>query len=57
VVTNYRSGRAIVLRQATGTATTEEMRQAMMHYRSLFDELLGPVATEMRGETRERIAS
>jgi hypothetical protein len=57
VVTNYRSGRAIVLRQATGTATTEEMRQAMMHYRSLFDELLGPVATEMRGVTRERIAS
>lgn len=40
VVQNYRSARNIVLRQTGGQATTEDLRQAMVHYRSLFDELL-----------------
>ncbi|MGA2852307.1 MAG: hypothetical protein ABSE46_25150 [Terracidiphilus sp.] len=41
VVQNYRAARAIVLRHGRGEAGTEDLRQAMVHYRSLFDELLG----------------
>jgi hypothetical protein len=40
VVTNYRAGRAIAARNIKGEATTEDLRQAMVHYRSLFEELL-----------------
>lgn len=40
VVTNYRAGRAIAARNSKGEATTEDLRQAMVHYRSLFEELL-----------------
>ena len=39
VVTNYRAGREIAARNKSGQATTEELRQAMVHYRSLFEEL------------------
>jgi hypothetical protein len=39
VVTNYRAGREISERNKSGDATTEDLRQAMMHYRSLFEEL------------------
>ena len=42
VVENYRAGHSIVLRHADGQATTEELRQAMIHYRTLFEELLQP---------------
>jgi hypothetical protein len=40
VVTNYRAGREIAARNKSGQATTEDLRQAMMHYRSLFEELM-----------------
>jgi len=40
VVTNYRAAREIAARNNTGKATTEDLRQAMVHYRSLFEELL-----------------
>ncbi len=46
VVENYRAGHSIVMRHADGQATTEELRQAMIHYRTLFDELLQPAAVE-----------
>jgi hypothetical protein len=39
VVENYRSAHNIALRLARGEANTEELRTAMIHYRSLFDEL------------------
>lgn len=39
VVQNYRAGHDIALRHAEGRAGTEELRQAMVHYRALFDEL------------------
>jgi hypothetical protein len=42
VVENYRAGHSIVMRHADGQATTEELRQAMIHYRTLFEELLQP---------------
>ena len=40
VVTNYRNAHAIAVRNRVGQATTEDLRQAMLHYRSLFDDLL-----------------
>ena len=42
VVQNYRAAHGIVMRHADGQATTEELRQAMVHFRTLFDELLQP---------------
>jgi hypothetical protein len=41
VVSNYRAARIIAARDSKGEADTEEMRQAVVHYRTLFDELLG----------------
>ncbi len=43
VASNYRAAHSIADRNATGSASTEELRQAMVHYRALFQELL-PVA-------------
>jgi len=43
VVENYRVGHDIALRDGRGQATTEDLRQAMVHYRTLFEELLGDV--------------
>ena len=40
VVTNYRAAHDIAIRNKSGKATTEELRQVMVHYRSLFEELL-----------------
>jgi hypothetical protein len=40
VVTNYRRGREIAARNKSGEATTEDLRHAMIHYRSLFEELV-----------------
>ena len=40
VVENYRTARALVLKRQRGQATTEELRQVIVNYRSLFDDLL-----------------
>jgi hypothetical protein len=40
VVENYRSAHGIAQRHSRGEANTEDLRRAMVHYRSLFDELL-----------------
>ncbi len=40
-VPNYRSAYAIALKNKRNETTTEELRQAMIYYHSLFDELLG----------------
>lgn len=40
VVKHYRAGHDIALRHAQGKASTEDLRQAMIHYRALFDELV-----------------
>lgn len=40
VVEHYRAAQAIAVRNHRGEADTEEMRQAVVHYRVLFDELL-----------------
>ena len=41
VVDNYRRGRHIVLKHAKGHASTEDLRKAMLHYQTLFNDLLG----------------
>jgi hypothetical protein len=40
VVENYRAAHDIAQRHNRGQASTEDLRRAMVHYRSLFDELL-----------------
>ena len=40
VVDHYRAGHAISRRNVHGDADTEELRQALQHYRALFEELL-----------------
>ena len=45
VVENYRAARAIALANERGQASTEDLRQAMVYYRALFQDLL---------ETREK---
>ena len=50
VVEHYRAGHQIALQHAEGRASTEDLRQAMIHYRTLFDDLLGaPDAAHVRG--------
>jgi hypothetical protein len=44
VVENYRAAHEIAVRHASGLASTEDLRQAMIHYRTLFDELVGEPA-------------
>ena len=51
VVANYRSAQAIAVRDQRGSADTEELRKAVVHYRALFDELL-----EVREPRQEIIA-
>jgi hypothetical protein len=41
VVENYRTAHDIAVRQGRGQATTEDLRQAMVHFRTLFDDLMG----------------
>jgi hypothetical protein len=41
VVATYRAAQTIAARDARGEADTEELRKAVIHYRTLFDELLG----------------
>ena len=41
VVDNYRAAHEIALRQRRGEASTEDLRNAVIYYRTLFDELLG----------------
>jgi hypothetical protein len=43
VVMNYRAAREIASQHAEGKATTEDLRQAMVHYRALFRDLLETV--------------
>jgi hypothetical protein len=50
IVENYRAAHAIALRHSQGKASTEEMRQAMIHYRALFENLTDQ-------SMQERIAS
>jgi len=41
LATNYRAAKAIAMKNEQHQVDTEELRQAMIYYRSLFEELLG----------------
>lgn len=51
VVQNYRAGHDIAVRQKRGEANTEDLRQAMIHYRSLFEELVTDEPQKPQNET------
>jgi len=54
VVDNYRAAHAISIRARRGQATTEELRQSMVHFRALFDELL-TASDSTRGRSASRV--
>ena len=52
IVDNYRTAHDIRLRQSAGKASTEDLRQAMVHYRALSQELLEESKTEIKMQRR-----
>ena len=48
LVDNYRAAHEITLRERQGQATTEDLRSALLYYRSLFDELMTTGKTVIR---------
>jgi hypothetical protein len=56
VVERYRSAHGIAQKNDRGEATTEDLRQAIKHYRALFEELVEPAEDEpvRRDETIEK---
>jgi hypothetical protein len=56
-VQNYRAAREITLRHSKGQSSTEDLRRAMVYFRSLFDELLESPKSEKVGAIHERLAS
>jgi hypothetical protein len=57
LVENYRSAREVTVLHAKGESSTEDLRRAMVYFRSLFDELLETNKSQRVGETHERLAS
>jgi hypothetical protein len=53
VVENYREGHRLAQTNADGKGTTEDLRQAMRHYRALFEELLAADADEPMSRERD----
>lgn len=51
VIKQYRAGHDIAVRHERGQASTEELRQAMIHYRALFDELIEDEGAKRRQKT------
>ena len=52
IVEHYHKAHDIAVRHGRGEASTEDLRQAMIHYRALFDNLVGasaPAAREPEG--------
>ena len=56
VVEHYRAAQAIAVRDGRGEADTEELRTAVVHYRSLFDELLEVQAPRQEVSTARKMA-
>jgi type VI protein secretion system component VasK len=57
IVDNYRSAHAIYLSQHNGEISTEDARQAFVHYRALFERLLASdpgTETEVQGREQRR---
>jgi hypothetical protein len=45
---SHREAREILVKEERGIASTEDLRRAFMHYRSLFDEILGGQNEELK---------
>jgi hypothetical protein len=57
LVQNYRAAREVAVRHSQGKSSTEDLRRAMVYYRSLFDELLETPKSHSVGVSHERLAS
>ena len=58
VVENYRQGHRLANASARGDGTTEDLRQAMRHYRALFEELVDETAdTPMSRDEQSDVAT
>ena len=57
VVADYRLAQAIAVRDRQGTADTEELRKAVVHYRALFDELLEVREAKPEINVEKRVAA
>jgi len=57
VVENYREAHRLAQRSANGDATTEDLRQAVQHYRRLFEDLLEPAADDPSYRDRDQEAA
>lgn len=54
VIGHYRAAHDIQLRDVSGESTTEELREAMVHYRALFESLLAPSEEATSGRSGAR---
>lgn len=57
LVQNYRSATEVMQRHAQSRSTTEDLRLAMVNFRSLFDELLASPESQEVDAPRDRLAS
>jgi len=57
LVQNYRSASEVMLRQSESLASTEDLRLAMVNFRSLFDELLETARAQRLDDLQQRLAS
>ena len=51
VARHYREGHSVVARHGEGSASTEDMRQAMKHYEALFDHLVSDAEQDATDRT------
>jgi len=56
VVNNYRVAHEIALRHRRGEATTEDLRNSVIYYRSLFDDLLETSTVDSTTSSRREVA-
>lgn len=56
LVSNYRLAHEVAGLHARGEAGTEDMRRAMIHYRALFEDLLGSAESGRRPDERRAFA-
>jgi hypothetical protein len=53
VINEYRAAHSIAVRAAEGGASTDDLRAALVHYRSLFQELLATGQPQQHTEVRQ----
>ena len=53
LVENYRLAHGVVVKDEAAQATTEDLRQAMVHYRHLFEDLLSTKSAQRMEEVKK----